>query len=700
MLSVLLFVLFASGTPTFTPVLPPSYPLAVRNPYLSAWLPGNQAAELPVAVPQFWNGQNLTWSIIARIDGQAYSLFGVPVPGAGVKAASVQSAEYTSTHTTFTLTAGSASFVLDFLSPISPLDYVRQSLPFSYVTVSASGTNGATPDVQIYSDIDNSWIGQFGEDVQTSWSYATTEASTSVLTLTPGGTANYSEVNDMAQWGTAVYCARGSDVSAGVGMSSDVRGSFAVNGSLSGSWQWRPGSVIGFSQCLGTISAPTNVTFAIGYWRPAAVNYMGNARTAYFTSSCQDINCACVHALTDFQAADAEARALDATIAGKASSVAGSNYSDILALSARQAFGAIDITIPADTLDTNDVMAFIKEISSDGNVNTVDVIYPTAPILYVMAPEYIRLLLEPVMQYLATGDWPHNYTVHDIGSNYPNATGHNNGTAELMPVEECGNLLTLAYMYTKASGDKDWVEKYQSLFQGYADYLVVNGLYPTQQLSTDDGAGSVANQTGLAIKAAIALKAFGAMTGQTNYTNYGDQFAAVLYNQAVGVDAGKTHFILVENADDTWALEFNLYMDVLLGLNTFSTDALAMQTSYYPSIRKPAGVALDSSLDWGKTDWMIFAASTAMAQGVDNEGVRDMFIDDVHALITNGLNPVPFSDKFFVENQGPDVQGGWNSYRARPVVGGHFALMALGGPSQILVGAGESHKRASLGRHG
>ncbi|KAK4549818.1 hypothetical protein LTR36_005119 [Oleoguttula mirabilis] len=693
LLSIFLFLLFVACSPTFTPVLPPSYPLAVRNPYLSAWLPGNQAQDLPFAVPQFWNGQNLTWSVIARINGQAYSLFGVPIPGSGVKAASVQSAEYTSTHTTFTLTAGPASFVLDFLSPISPLDYVRQSLPFSYLTVSTSGTNGATPDVQIYSDIDNSWIGQFGFDMQTSWSYATTEASTSVLTLTPGGTATYSEVNDMAQWGTAVYCARGSNVSAGVGMLDAVRGDFAANGSLSGSWQWQPGSVMGYSQDLGTVSGATNVTFAVGYWRQAAVNYMGNARTAYFTSSCQDINCACVHALTDFEAADTEARTLDATIASKAAGVGGANYSDIVALSARQAFGAIDITIPLDTLDTSDVMAFIKEISSDGNVNTIDVIFPTSPIFYVMAPEYIRLLLEPVMQYLATGDWPQDYTVHDIGSNYPNSTGHNDGNAEQMPVEESGNLLTLAALYYKASGDDAWCNKYQSLFQGYADYLIVNGLYPATQLSTDDGAGEATNQTGLSIKAAVALNAFGVMTHQSNYSEYGEQFATVLYNHSVGVDSGKTHFTLVENADDTWALEFNLYMDVLLGLNTFPTAALAMQTSYYPSVRKPAGVALDSSLDWGKTDWMIFAAATAMAQGVGNEGVRDMFVEDVHSFVSNGLNPIPFSDKYFVENSAGDVQGEWNGYRNRPVVGGHFALMALDGPAQIQIGAGESHRR-------
>ena len=714
-LSLLLFAHLARSAPSFTPVQPPSYPLAVTSPYLSgessiiplqcqpltlflAWLPGNQAADLPYAVPQFWNGVNLTWSVIARVDGQAYSLFGVPNPGSDVKAASFQSADYTATHTTFTLTAGSASFVLDFLSPISPLDYVRQSLPFSYLTISASCTNGESPSIQIYSDIDDSWAGQFGEDIQVTWNYATTEAYTQVFTITPDNTATFSEVNDMAQWGTAVYCTRSSSpstkVTAGVGMGGTMHAGFAANGSVPETWSWKPGSVLAYSQDLGSISGTTNVTFAIGYWREAAIDYMGDSRTAYFTSNCQDINCACVHALTDFEAADAEARKLDATIANRASSIGGGNYSDILALSARQAFSSMDLTMPQNRLDTSDVMAFVKEISSDGNVNTVDVIYPMSPILYVMAPDYIRLLLEPVMQYSATGDWPHNWTVHDIGANYPNATGHNNGTAEQMPVEECGNLLTLAYMYSKATADNSWYKKYQSLFQQYADYLVLNGLYPTSQLSTDDGAGSVANQTGLAIKAAIALNAYGVMTGQSNYSDRGRQMSHVIYNQSVGVDSKKTHFTLVENEDDSWGLEFNLYMDVLLDLKTFPTEAYAMQSNYYPSVRMPAGVALDSNENWGKTDWMIFAASTAMAPGVANEGVRDMFIDDMHAFMCNGFSAVPFSDKFFVENNGSDAQGTWDGYRARPVVGGHFGLLALDGPGLIMVGAGETRQKS------
>ena len=202
---------------SFTPITPPSYPLAVRNPYLSgenifsaiptisltlglAWLPGNQTANLPSANPEFWTWQELTWSVMARVDGQTYSLFGVPVPVSGVTPGSFQSADYTSTHTTFIVSAGSAMFKLDFFSPVAPQDYVRQSLPLSYLTVSACGVDGATPAIQIYSDIDNSWTGQFGENVITSWGYSLSEDSVHVFTLTPGNIATYSEVDDMAQW--------------------------------------------------------------------------------------------------------------------------------------------------------------------------------------------------------------------------------------------------------------------------------------------------------------------------------------------------------------------------------------------------------------------------------------------------------------------------------------------------------------------
>lgn len=118
-------------TVTHHPALPPSYPLAVRNPYLSTWMPSDQVSNLPYSEPQFWAGQNLTWAILARVNGQAYSLMGVPNPDPSIRPAVVHTAQYTTTHTIFTLSAGKVTVKLDFLSPVSPSNYLRQSLPFS-----------------------------------------------------------------------------------------------------------------------------------------------------------------------------------------------------------------------------------------------------------------------------------------------------------------------------------------------------------------------------------------------------------------------------------------------------------------------------------------------------------------------------------------------------------------------------------------
>lgn len=39
---------------TFKPTKPPAVPLAVRSPYLSAWLQGEAGGILPGTWPQFW----------------------------------------------------------------------------------------------------------------------------------------------------------------------------------------------------------------------------------------------------------------------------------------------------------------------------------------------------------------------------------------------------------------------------------------------------------------------------------------------------------------------------------------------------------------------------------------------------------------------------------------------------------------------
>jgi len=62
--------------------------------------------------------------------------------------------EYTSTRSTFTLNVDEeVELKATFLSPVTPDDLMRSSLPYSYLEVEVRSTDNKTHDVQLYTDI-------------------------------------------------------------------------------------------------------------------------------------------------------------------------------------------------------------------------------------------------------------------------------------------------------------------------------------------------------------------------------------------------------------------------------------------------------------------------------------------------------------------------------------------------------------------
>ncbi|CAG8056945.1 unnamed protein product [Penicillium salamii] len=661
---------------THHPVLPPSYPLAVRNPYLSAWMPSDRVSQLPVSEPQFWAGQELGWSVIVRVDGQAYSLMGVPdSDGKSIRPAEVHRARFTATHTIFDLVAGPVAVTLDFLSPVSPSDYLRQSLPFSYLTLHVSGSRGY--NIQVYSDIDARWTGRESRSV---CEFQEVDGLVS-YSLTVEDATLYEEADDMALWGSAIFASRPTNftaLSALSGSPEDVRRSFLDEGKLSGKGSWSSGSVAALAHDLGEVTGGLSVNFAVGYEREAAINYLGEPYTGFYRAKYPTSSSALSFFFDDYAIALLESLKLDQELVTSSAAAAGSKYADILALSTRQAFGGIDLTIPNGSLDTGGVLAFIKELSSDGNVNTIDVIMPAFPIYYVMDPDYIRLLLEPVMKYLAAGRWHLPYTIHDIGTHYPHAIGHDDQQAEPMPIEECGNVLILAAAYSRATGDTNWTSQYTSIFRRYADYLVENGVNITKQLSSNDAAGPLTNETNLAIKAAVGIKAYGQISGDGHYSRIGDDHANIIFRQGLGTDQNQTHFVLqYPDWPETWKTPYNLFPDILLGLDTFPDAAYRMGSDFFTTVRGEYGVPLDNRQDWAKSDWNMWLAGTFEAS------TRDEFVDDLWAFMTNGKHHWPFSDRYIASSEHGNEPGVPVLCRARPTVGGHFALLALAGPRSL-----------------
>lgn len=183
-----------------------------------------------------------------------------------------------------------------------------------------------------------------------------------------------------ASWGSAMYATKASAISrltTAAGILSNVRSSFVKYGFLGGiagqyeAPSWEKGSVMGFSHDLGLVKQPSSVTFTIGYYRDCEVEYLGDCRIGYFRSEYDNPVSAVSFFLNDYSNAQAQSLELDSKISALAIRSAGQSMADITALSARQTFGALDLTISKATYNTDDAMVFLKEISSDGNVNSV-----------------------------------------------------------------------------------------------------------------------------------------------------------------------------------------------------------------------------------------------------------------------------------------------------------------------------------------
>ena len=155
-LAVLASLATAIAGSTFTPIKPPSQPLAVRSPYLSAWQPagsgGSNGGYLAGQWPRFWNGRTLGWQGLIRVDGVTYNWMGAMSGLANI--VTQTNYEYTTTKSVYTQTVNNeVQLTVTFLSPITPDDWKRQSLVFSYMEVSVQSIDGKSHSVEIYSDI-------------------------------------------------------------------------------------------------------------------------------------------------------------------------------------------------------------------------------------------------------------------------------------------------------------------------------------------------------------------------------------------------------------------------------------------------------------------------------------------------------------------------------------------------------------------
>lgn len=655
----------------------PSYPLAVKSPYLSTWVPGSQLSDIATARSQFWTGEELTWPTLARVDGTTYVLFGSTddLPSS-IEAATTVNVSYTATHTYLSVCAGDVDFVLDFFSPVYPKaeDFALHALPYSYVTVNATSNGYAPSNVQILNAIDQTWTGQGGA---ASINYTALD-NTGFFWYHNNNEIPFVEDSDRATWGSTILATTLTSNSSSYarGPASNLYSVFAATGTLSSlnSSTTSGDDLTAFVHDLSA-SSSSSVTFAVGLDRVEAVSYLGDAQTGYHRTVWPEVPDAVDFFLSNYDDALAYSLILGSIVRHKTESVSdvwGSQYADICEASFRQAIAPIELTVPLDDLSASP-SAFLKEISSNGNMETVDLIFQSWPVFIHLNYDWIILQFKPTLEYLAAGRWPREWVIHDLGLHYPNATGHDDGEAEQMPLFETSTLFILMYAYQELSGDSSYTEKYSGLLEGWAQYLVANGLYPASQLISVDAIAGTPNQTALAMQSAIGLNAASKLLDNSTYSDVAAQFAKTIYTDGLGLNSDSTHFTYNYGNDDSWNVIFAAFSDVFLNLSTFPQEAWDMQSSWYLLQIQEAGLpwagpVSDKGVDWAITDWNIeFAA-------VGSEELQAAIVNTTHSFLTNGKNDIPFGTKYYTEGSNAGV---WIGNKARSSVGTHFAISAL-----------------------
>lgn len=304
------------------------------------------------------------------------------------------------------------------------------------------------------------------------------------------------------------------------------------------------------------------------------------------------------------------------------------SYVDIVALSARQTMGATSFSGTKE----NPIL-FLKEISSNGNSQTVDVIFPAFPFFLYTNPRWLAYLLEPLIEHMLSGQYPNKYSMHDLGTHFPNMTGYPEGHDEYMPVEECGDMLimglALVNSLTYGSGNdsqsmwsalgsdhlphpgeespfalsvlenrdaiyglddrwggstqglkqaQKWLGKSYKLWKQWTAYLVEFSLEPHNQLSTDDFAGWLALQTNLALKGIVGIKAMSELAAIMNepedvkyYRNVSETY--IKRWEELGISRDGTHAKLAYDWYGSWTTLYSLYADAVLCFHPTTTNA-------------------------------------------------------------------------------------------------------------------------------
>ena len=642
---------------------PPAVPLVTFNPYLSIW---SEANRLTDDVTRHWTHRAQPLTSLIRVDGKSYRLMGnepkvVPaLPQRSVRVFPTRSIyDFDDRHIHVTLT---------FMTAALPNDLNALARPLSYLTWNVRSVDGAPHTVSLY-DSAGSALAVNTPDEAVEWHRETMGPLTALRTGTRSQKLLGSSGDDhQLDWGYAYLVAPTAQTGAAMGSSRTLIDAFLGNRPLPADDTYMPRPVsdgnptLAFTFDLGRVG-PAGVSrhLMVGYDEVYSILYFRRQLRPYWRRNGTTPPTMFQEAERDYLPLTRRCEAFDRELMADMTKAGGAKYAQVTALAYRECVAGCGLA--ADT--NGQPLFFTKENTSNGDIATVDVIFPMDPIWVFLSPTLAKASLVPILAYAASDHWKFPNAPHDLGT-YPIARGTDDG-GEGMPVEESGNMLILCDAIAQAEGSPEFVGKWWPHLTRWAEYLEKYGLDPEEQLCTDDFMGHLAHNANLSVKAILGLAAYGDLCRMR-----GDSKNAAKYlNEArtdaqhwIQVTADNGHSRLAFDKPNTWSQKYNLVWDHILGLNVFPPAVAKQEVNYYKSVLQPYGVPLDSRTRLTKTDWSFWTATLA-----DNRADFETLISPVYAYLNATTTRMPLVDSYVTDNIRSD------GMHARPVVGGLFIKM-------------------------
>ena len=670
----LLFLLLALPASASDHLRPPAVPLVAHDPYFSIWSPADKLTD---ADTMHWTGKPHRLTSLVRIDGKAFRLMGTSPTN--VPALPQTGLEVTPTRTIYTFEGEGVRLTLTFMTPALPDDLMICSRPVTYVIWNVQAIEGKR-HLEVYFDAANE-IAVNTPDQAIAWEprqgYGLMRGSFQLGCHDQSVLAKKGD-DLRIDWGYFYLYAPFFDHGQPT-LGEYHRYEFAKEGwgDIKGNYDPFPPRANAFAAAVAfevdvDTSRPISRWLMLAYDDEFSIKYFRKNLRPYWRRNGDDAAALLKKAAADYESLKQRCEKFDAELMADLRKVGGEKYAQLCALAYRQTFAGNKICADAN----GQPLMFPKENFSNGCIGTVDVLFPQAPFFLVFSPALTKAMLVSILDYAASPRWPYNYAPHDLGT-YPHATGQVYGMGgkdgDRMPVEESGNMLIMLAALAKQEGNAGLARKYWPMLTKWADYLVTDGLDPTNQLCSADMFGHLPRNANLALKAIIGIGGFaqlcelaGRPADAKKYLTIARDYAAKW--QELAKDEGHTR--LAYHLPGTWAMKHNLIWDRVLGLNLFPASVGDAEIAWYLKVQKAYGLPVDHRTDTSLIDWALWSIAPAR-----RDADFQALLDPIWRYANETPSRVPLSDWFVTTNA---KQKGM---QARPVVGGIFIKMLADAPT-------------------